>query len=185
MAYAANDVGRRSVVVFAFLAPLLLRAVPVDAEGWNPSATVSAYIAAFNMGNVDGALALFDENGSATDLTGRTYSGRAGLTQFLRNNGFGSANARLTTDQLTVVANRAFWDYTCSCATVPTQARIVINDQDKMTIPLALAFFNSVHGQRYDLTLTAATLVVIPVVLVFLLLQRQFVQGIALTGLKA
>lgn len=61
---------------------------------------------------------------------------------------------------------------------------IVINDQDKMTIPLALAFFNTQHGSRYDLTLTAATLVVVPVVLVFLVLQRQFVQGIALTGLK-
>jgi ABC-type glycerol-3-phosphate transport system permease component len=33
--------------------------------------------------------------------------------------------------------------------------------------------------------LTAATLVVIPVVIVFLILQRQFIQGIALTGLKA
>ena len=62
---------------------------------------------------------------------------------------------------------------------------IVINDQDKMTLPLALAFFNSAHGIRYDLTLTAATLVVIPVVIVFLILQRQFIQGIALTGLKA
>ena len=56
---------------------------------------------------------------------------------------------------------------------------IVINDQDKM------AFFNSAHGIRYDLTLTAATLVVLPVVIVFLILQRQFIQGIALTGLKA
>jgi multiple sugar transport system permease protein len=54
-----------------------------------------------------------------------------------------------------------------------------------MTLPLALAFFNSAHGIRYDLTLTAATLVVIPVVIVFLVLQRQFIQGIALTGLKA
>ncbi len=61
---------------------------------------------------------------------------------------------------------------------------IVINDQDKMTIPLALSYFNTQYGARYDLTLTAATLVVAPVVLVFLVLQRQFVQGIALTGLK-
>jgi len=61
---------------------------------------------------------------------------------------------------------------------------IAINDQNKMTIPLALSYFNSAHATRYDLTLTAATLVVVPAVLVFLALQRQFVQGIALTGLK-
>jgi hypothetical protein len=140
-------VGRRFAAVFALLVPLLLQAAPADADGWDPAATVSAYIAAFNMGNVDGALALFDENGSATDLAGHTYTGRAGLTQFLRNNGFGSANARLTTDQLTVVANRAFWDYTCSCTPVPTQVRIVINDQDKISV---FAMFPSHAPVRAD-----------------------------------
>jgi multiple sugar transport system permease protein len=61
---------------------------------------------------------------------------------------------------------------------------IAINDQSRMTIPLALSYFNSAHATRYDLTLTAATLVVVPAVIVFLVLQRQFVQGIALTGIK-
>jgi len=62
---------------------------------------------------------------------------------------------------------------------------IAINDEHKMTIPLALAYFTtSHHGARWDLVMAATTLMVIPVIIVFLFFQREFIRGLALTGLK-
>jgi SnoaL-like domain len=124
----------RSAAILGFLAVLTLSAPTAWAEGWNPAATVAAYTAALSHNDVDAGLALFDENGSATDLTGHTYSGHDGLREFLRNNGFGSPNVRVTTDKLLVVANRAFWNYSCSCASGATEVRIVLNDQDKISV---------------------------------------------------
>ena len=61
---------------------------------------------------------------------------------------------------------------------------IAINDQDKMTLPLALAFFNSSHATRYDLVMAAAVLIVLPVIAAFLFFQRQFINALVLSGIK-
>jgi multiple sugar transport system permease protein len=61
---------------------------------------------------------------------------------------------------------------------------IAINDQDKMTLPLALAFFNSSHATRYDLVMAAAVLIVLPVIAAFLFFQRQFINALVLSGMK-
>jgi ABC-type glycerol-3-phosphate transport system permease component len=61
---------------------------------------------------------------------------------------------------------------------------IVINDQDKMVLPLALTYFNSQHAQRYDLVMAAATMAVVPVVVVFCIFQRRIVNAFVLTGIK-
>lgn len=61
---------------------------------------------------------------------------------------------------------------------------IVINDQAKSTLPLALTFFNNQHSQRYDLVMAAATMAVVPVIVVFVLFQRQIVNALVLAGLK-
>jgi ABC-type glycerol-3-phosphate transport system permease component len=61
---------------------------------------------------------------------------------------------------------------------------IVINDQHKSTLPLALTFFNSQHAQRYDLVMAAAAMAVIPVIIVFVIFQRQIVNALVLAGLK-
>jgi ABC-type glycerol-3-phosphate transport system permease component len=61
---------------------------------------------------------------------------------------------------------------------------IAINDQDRMTLPLALAFFNSSHATRYDLVMAAAVLIVLPVIAAFLFFQRQFINALVLSGLK-
>lgn len=61
---------------------------------------------------------------------------------------------------------------------------IAINDQDKMTLPLALTFFNSQHSTRYDLVMAASVLIIAPIILVFLFFQRQFVNAVALSGMK-
>ena len=61
---------------------------------------------------------------------------------------------------------------------------IVLNDLEKMTIPLALVFFNGQHAVNYNVVMSAAVLIMIPVVIVFLIFQKQFVKGLSLTGLK-
>jgi multiple sugar transport system permease protein len=61
---------------------------------------------------------------------------------------------------------------------------VVINDLDKSTVPLALAFFNNANSQRYDLIMAAATLAVVPVAVVFLIFQRQIVKALVLAGMR-
>ncbi len=61
---------------------------------------------------------------------------------------------------------------------------IVLNDVQKMTVPLALAFFNSQHSVNYNVVMSAAVLIMIPVIIVFLIFQKQFIKGLTLTGLK-
>jgi hypothetical protein len=108
-------------------------ATGADAQGFDPASTVGAYAAALNAHNLDAGLALFDQTGSATDLTGHHFEGRAGLTAFLLESGFGNPAAHVTTDHLRVIGNRALWTYTCSCATGTAEVRLVVN-QDKITV---------------------------------------------------
>lgn len=61
---------------------------------------------------------------------------------------------------------------------------IVINEIKKSTLPLALTFFNDQYTQRYDLIMAAATLSVIPVIIVFVIFQRQIVNALVLAGMK-
>ncbi len=62
---------------------------------------------------------------------------------------------------------------------------IAVNEQAKMTVPIALSYFNtSQHGARYDLVMAATALIVIPVIIVFLIFQKQFIKGLTLTGMK-
>jgi len=115
----------------------VLCAVPSTAaaqSGWDPAAAVSAYSAALNAHDLTSALALFDENGSADISSGRHFEGQAGLTEFLLSSGFGNPEARITTQSLIVVANRAIWTYTCSCADGSTDVRIVLNDHNKISV---------------------------------------------------
>jgi hypothetical protein len=106
-----------------------LTAMPltVAAQVWDPNAAVSAYSAALNAHDMPAALALFDQYGSATDAAGRHFEGSAGLSEFLLSNGFNNPDARITTEGLHIVANRAVWTYSCSCATRSTEVRLVLN----------------------------------------------------------
>jgi len=62
---------------------------------------------------------------------------------------------------------------------------VAINDLAHETLALGMAQFAvGQHGTRFDLTLAVATLSALPIVLLFVVFQRQFVQGIALSGLK-
>jgi multiple sugar transport system permease protein len=61
---------------------------------------------------------------------------------------------------------------------------IVITTHQKRTLPLLLTWYNSAHGTRYDLTMAASVLVMLPILVVYIFFQRWIVKGVALTGFK-
>ena len=62
---------------------------------------------------------------------------------------------------------------------------VAATTEDRYTLPVALALYSVGQNRaRYDLLLAGSVLVVVPVLIVFVLLQRHFVRGIATTGLK-
>ena len=62
---------------------------------------------------------------------------------------------------------------------------IYINSQSKKTIALGLQdFYKSQTTVEWQQLMAASVIMVVPVVLVFFFLQRYFIEGIALTGLK-
>ncbi len=62
---------------------------------------------------------------------------------------------------------------------------VVATTEDKYTLPVALALYSTGQNQTdYGFLLAGAVVVVVPVLVLFLLLQRHIVQGIAMTGIK-
>jgi hypothetical protein len=123
----------RAAVLGAAWLLLMLAGAPLEANAQanDPGNTVLAYSQALNAHDVAGALALFGEYGSATDVRGHVYQGRAALTQFLLSNGFDGGH--VTTSKLQVVGNRALWTYSCSCAQDPIFVRVVMS-QDGINV---------------------------------------------------
>jgi multiple sugar transport system permease protein len=62
---------------------------------------------------------------------------------------------------------------------------IYINDDTKYTLSIGLQQFVSQHGQEWQMLMAAATVMVVPIMIIFLFAQRSFIKGITLTGLKA
>lgn len=61
---------------------------------------------------------------------------------------------------------------------------IYLTDGDKYTLSVGLAAFRGQFRTQWDLMMAAATVVTAPVVIVFFFAQKQFVEGITLTGMK-
>lgn len=61
---------------------------------------------------------------------------------------------------------------------------LVTNSPERRTVPVGLTEFASDVGQRYHQWMAAATLGLLPVLILFLAAQKQFVEGIARSGLK-
>jgi multiple sugar transport system permease protein len=62
---------------------------------------------------------------------------------------------------------------------------VVAQSEDKYTLPVALALYSvGQNATRYGLLLAGSVVVILPVVVLFVALQRYFVQGIATTGIK-
>jgi ABC-type glycerol-3-phosphate transport system permease component len=58
------------------------------------------------------------------------------------------------------------------------------SDQEQTTLTVGLALFQSQYRGQWTLMMAASLFSVAPVVIVFLLAQRQFVEGISMSGLK-
>lgn len=61
---------------------------------------------------------------------------------------------------------------------------VYLSTPEKFTVSLGLASFLGLYSTQWGYLMAAATVVTIPVVLVFFFAQRYFVEGITLTGMK-
>ena len=60
---------------------------------------------------------------------------------------------------------------------------IYISTPEKMPLAYVLQLYNSAHGSEPALLMAATSLVVLPVIVLFFLTQRYFIEGVSLTGL--
>ena len=61
---------------------------------------------------------------------------------------------------------------------------VMTKSVDKYTLPVGLLFFDSERGQATHLLMAGVTMSVVPLIIVFVLLQRQLISGIQLGGVK-
>ncbi|MBC9820599.1 carbohydrate ABC transporter permease [Terrabacter sp. MAHUQ-38] len=62
---------------------------------------------------------------------------------------------------------------------------VVAQSEDRYTLPVALALYSTgQNSTNYGLLLAGATVVIVPILVVFLVFQKRFIEGIATTGLK-
>jgi multiple sugar transport system permease protein len=61
---------------------------------------------------------------------------------------------------------------------------IVTSRREMWTVSLGIGSFGGELAREYNLQMAAATIASIPIIIVFLLFQRQIIEGIALTGLR-
>jgi multiple sugar transport system permease protein len=61
---------------------------------------------------------------------------------------------------------------------------LYIDDIKKTTLPVGLAAFKGEFGAQYELLMAGSVIALLPILAVYLLFQRYFVEGIALTGIK-
>lgn len=61
---------------------------------------------------------------------------------------------------------------------------IYISDSTKQVLAVGIASFKSEYSENFATQMAGATLALIPIIVVYLLAQKQFIEGIALSGTK-
>jgi len=61
---------------------------------------------------------------------------------------------------------------------------IVTNTPKMRTIPVGLSYFRTEAGTYYGQMMAASTMAILPILILFFFTQRQFIQGIARSGIK-
>jgi multiple sugar transport system permease protein len=61
---------------------------------------------------------------------------------------------------------------------------IIVSKDDLRTVPLGISLFMGNYGTAWDQLMAIATVGTLPMILLFFLLQRAFIQGITMTGIK-
>ncbi|HLJ32703.1 MAG TPA: carbohydrate ABC transporter permease [Ktedonobacteraceae bacterium] len=65
-----------------------------------------------------------------------------------------------------------------------TWSLLVLNTPDMYTLPIGLLFFKGAHFTEYNLLLAGSMFNTIPILIVFFIFQRYFIEGVASAGLK-
>ena len=61
---------------------------------------------------------------------------------------------------------------------------IITNDITMRTLPIGIMIFQGRYTQEFGLTMAAAAVCTVPIILAFLVFQKRITEGIAMTGLK-
>ncbi|MCL2702791.1 MAG: carbohydrate ABC transporter permease [Defluviitaleaceae bacterium] len=61
---------------------------------------------------------------------------------------------------------------------------IYLNSPRRYTLSIALASFRGTYEAKWDFLMAASAIVTMPVIIVFFIFQRYFIEGITLTGIK-
>lgn len=61
---------------------------------------------------------------------------------------------------------------------------VYINSSEKYTLALGLSQFTGLYTSQWNLLMAASTVVIVPVLVVFFLAQRYFIEGVTMSGLK-
>ena len=61
---------------------------------------------------------------------------------------------------------------------------LYLNDERKYTLALGLASFQSVYTAQWGYLMAASAAVIAPIIVLFFFLQRYFIEGVTLTGIK-
>jgi multiple sugar transport system permease protein len=61
---------------------------------------------------------------------------------------------------------------------------IVVQSASMRTVPVGIALFSGEAGAAWHLIMATSALAIIPVLLVFIIFQRQIIEGVVLTGVK-
>ncbi len=61
---------------------------------------------------------------------------------------------------------------------------LYLQDESKYTLSIGLTFFRSQHDVQFNLLMAASTIVVLPVVVIFLAFQRSFIDGLTVGSIK-
>ena len=78
---------------------------------------------------------------------------------------------------LTITTLNQFWD-------ALLWGLMILTKHDMFTIPVALSYLKDETDWMVELQMAGGTLAVVPVLIVFIIFQKQIIQGVALSGLK-
>ncbi|MCM0598169.1 carbohydrate ABC transporter permease [Periweissella fabalis] len=62
---------------------------------------------------------------------------------------------------------------------------IVTNTDNLRTLPVGLSTFTSDAGTEFQLLMAASTIIIVPIIIVYILLQKHIIEGVSKAGLKA
>jgi multiple sugar transport system permease protein len=61
---------------------------------------------------------------------------------------------------------------------------LMLNEIDRMTLPLGLVYFDSQRSADLSAVMAAASLIMVPMLVIFLVFQKQFIRGMTMSGVK-